>query len=339
MLGALAGSLMIATTLFLGLGREDPPASETKHEPFDPGPKDAPPVECHGWRVAATSDIQQRIDQHEEGSTFCLEEGTYRLVSSIQPPDGTHLVGAGMDKTRLVGTGAEIIIDAKDSADVLIAHVDISGARGTQACKPSCGSGLRGGPNNTFKFVRVHDNANHGIGGSGDSLLIENSEIYGNGSNEFLGCCAGGVKSGNSFTINNSLVHDNNGSGIWCDVGCPRFVVQDNVVIDNTKNGVRFEHGGNTPDSVVAASSALIVRNRVQGNNSSHGYPGAGIEVNSASNAEVAFNILGDTPDGTGISVRGSRYPTVNIVIHDNVMNDDRVNGCHLRGVACTRNQ
>jgi len=336
-LGAII-ALVIAAASLLVPGPENAPSLGGKDATFNPGPREAAPVECDGRQVTVTSDIQQVIDHNKKGSTFCLEEGTYEVSSSIRPPEGTQLIGAGMEKTHLVGTGAGIIIDAKNTAGVLIAHMDISDARGNRGCRPSCGSGLRGGSDNIVRFVRVHHNANHGIGGSGDALLIENSEIFANGSSEFLGCCAGGVKSGNSFTIRNSYVHDNIGSGIWCDVDCPRFVVEDNVVINNSKNGVRFEHGGDASDSVVAASSALIVRNKIQGNNTSRHTPGAGIEVNSASNAEIAFNVLGRTTDGTGILVRGSRYPIINNLIHNNNMHEDRVNGCHLSGVTCTGN-
>ena len=54
-----------------------------------------------------------------------------------------------------------------------------------------------------------------------------------------IGFSSGGIKGSNAFTILNSYVADNIGSGIWCDVGCRggTWTVEGNTVISNTREG------------------------------------------------------------------------------------------------------
>ncbi len=54
---------------------------------------------------------------------------------------------------------------------------------------------------------------------------------------------SGGIKGSYAYTILNSYVANNIGSGIWCDVGClgGTWTVEGNTVVDNTAGGIRYE--------------------------------------------------------------------------------------------------
>ncbi len=298
---------------------------------FDREHEESQPTECNGTDVPSGSDLQQMIDQHATSTIFCLAEGTYRVSSALRPSEGMQLIGAGIEKTYLEGTGARIIVDAKGAADVLIAHMDISGARGNLACRPSCGSGFRGGPNNSVTFVRLHDNVNHGIGGSEQGLVVENSILDHNGSQPFTGCCAGGIKGGIGFTIRDSKVFANIGNGIWCDSGCPGGLEAiGNSIFDNTRSGIRYE---------VSQGGATVSGNTID-NNDLSGEPGAhaGIAVIASKGAVITRNTIGDN-NGHAIVIRDTpRGDSEKVRIEDNEIQGQTIDGCGV-DVTCIDNR
>ncbi len=307
----------------------------------DPAPEPDPepePTDCKGTPVGPGDDLTKVADARPSGTTFCIAAGRYVVSSPITVQSDDRFVGVSAEQTFVATNSAQFVFDASRSNGARISGLDISGATGNDVCRPKCGRGIWPGENTVVSQVSLHDNANQGIGGAGSGLLIEDSEIFRNGSEAFVGCCGGGVKSGASFTIRDSYVHHNVGNGIWCDVGCPRFVVENNVVKSNSRNGIRYEHGINVSSEEAKQGSALIVGNVVTGSNTSRNLPGGGIEVNSASNVVIASNTLGSTIDAAGINVRGSRHELSNIAIRDNTMRGDHINGCSLSGVTCFRN-
>jgi hypothetical protein len=318
---------------FTTTGSKPKPEPEPEAEP-EPNPDS----ECKGEFVAHGDNLTSVAASKPAGTTFCIDVGTHKVSAAVKVQSGDRFIGVSDDATFVATDSAPFVFDASGSNGARITGIDISGATGNEACRPKCGRGIWPGDNTTVSHVSLHDNANQGIGGAGPGLLIEDSEIYRNGSEAFVGCCGGGVKSGTSYTIRDSFVHHNIGNGIWCDVTCPRFVVENNVVRDNSRNGIRYEHGIHVSAEVASKGSALIVGNLVTGSNTSRNTPGGGIEVNSASNVIIDNNTLGSTIDAAGINVRGSRHALSNIAIRDNTMGGDKINGCSLSGVTCLRN-
>lgn len=301
----------------------------------------SPTTSCSGTDVQPGDDLAALVNG-AANMTFCIHAGTYDIgTQSLTPGSGTRLTGdrvavsgsgAISAPTKIVGNGADgIITFSKPASGVVIENLDICCSGGTKSSSNNStkkqGRGINGFTGNatglTVRYSHIHGNANAAIGGVGDGAVIDHVELDGNGSDTYVGCCAGGIKSANSYTITNSYVHDNVGNGIWVDAG-GSFVVTDNVVLNNTRNGIRYEN---------SSGSAKILRNTVQGNNTSHEQTGAGIEVNSAVGAEIAFNSLGNNYSA-GIFFRGSRGP-LGGVVHDNVLNGDVVKGCDAGGVAC----
>lgn len=270
------------------------------------------------------------------GKTFCLAAGTYDIGSgSIEPGSGTKIIGAPVKRTspgsidapsKVVGSSPDgVFFFARPATGVLIANLDICCSPGSDRKQ---GRGINGNSGRAVDLVvrdsRIHGNAMSGIGGIGENALIERVELDDNGSEAFIGCCSAGIKSADSYTIRNSYVHHNTGNGIWVDVG-GSFVVTDNVVTDNTRNGIRYEN---------STGFATILRNVVQRNSTSQQRPGGGIEINSADDAEVADNVLGGNFNA-GIIFRGSRNP-VGGVVRGNVLNGDAIKGCGGSSGTCS---
>jgi hypothetical protein len=295
---------------------------------------------CHGVTVSAGANLASAVANAGSGTTFCLQSGTYSVGSSaVKPKDNDKLIGVpvhvGSDgsiaaTSKIVGSG-DAVIDLHNANGVTIQNLDVSGAKGKESCKPQCGRGISQGGNLTVSYTRVHNNMNAGIGGLKGGGSLTQVELDHNGSSTFSGCCAGGVKSSDDYTISNSYIHDNIGNGVWQDVCGKNFVVTNNTISNNTKSGVRYEHNQN------CSGSATITGNVVKSNNSSSDGGAAGVTINSAPGATVAFNVFGGN-NKAGVFVGGTRGPTSGTSIHNSTMNKDALKGCDRSGVSCTNN-
>jgi len=143
-------------------------------------------------------------------------------------------------------------------------------------------------------------------------------------------------------------VHDEQGNGLWCDVGCKDdpfrdngFWVHDSVVVDNDRAGIRYE---NSP------TEALFENNEVHGNGQSE-FRG-GIDIRDSQNATVVNNYFGPATidlvdylaNGRQIGVRATdsgrsdRVDLRNIKVENNDMNRDRIVTCDNNKVVCSGN-
>jgi 3-phytase len=305
----------------------EPPPAGPEQPPADQGP-------CRGTPVSPADDLPALVNG-TSGKTFCLAAGTYTIGSaSLEPGSGTEIIGAPVSitgpgavnaPTKIVGSSPDgVFFFSRPATGVVIANLDICCSPGSDRKQ---GRGINGNSGRAVGLVvrdsRIHGNAMSGIGGIGDDALIERVELDNNGSEAFIGCCSAGIKSADFYTIRNSYVHHNTGNGIWVDSG-GSFVVTDNVVTDNTRNGIRYEN---------SSGFGTILRNVVQRNSTSQQRPGGGIEINSADDAEVADNVLGDNFNA-GIIFRGSRNP-VGGTVRGNVLNGDSIQGCSGASGSC----
>ncbi len=302
----------------------------------DPAPSpetQPPPPACRGVDLVPGDDIEKALDGVGEdgGATFCLAAGTYRVTSTIEPQSGHRLIGAGMDETRIVADGARIVFDARGETDLTFAHMSISDASGNARCRPQCGSGLTGGGDMLVEAVRFHDNRNHGMGGTEEGTVITDSVFDNNGSQAFTGCCAGGIKAADGYTIRDSLIHSNVGNGIWCDSGCSgHFIATGNTVRDNTRDGIRYE---------VSEGPALLRDNVVAGNNTAglrggHG----GIAIVGSDDVIVSGNTLEDNGHAGIVVIHTPRGRSNDVIVRGNSLNGDEVSCDRDRDVECEGN-
>jgi hypothetical protein len=213
------------------------------------------------------------------------------------------------------------------------------------------GVGLAGGqmtPSSVVDAVVIKDNEGAGVSNFNGTLV--RSELTNNTTDaSALGFIGSGLKAVNEVVVKQSYIHDTQGNGIWCDEECNdtslgTFIVEDTLVVNNGRAGIRWEKVGGT-----AAGEALIQRNEIHGN--SYDARRGGISMRDAENATIQNNKFGAVTiagvsyprnaDGIAITAtdsgRANRPNLFNIDIGNNILNGETVNGCELPNtvVAC----
>jgi hypothetical protein len=250
------------------------------------------------------TDIDARInsDPSDRATTFCVHAGTYQVSAPAILKAGDKLMGepgtwTSVDTAtmptpvvKLEGSGTDNLLRANGSG-ISISWVDLTGASGT-----GNGSGaiVAGSAASDFvvEFARIHDNASLGI--SNMKGTVRDSEFFKNSiAQSALGFNGSAVKGITEYEADGVYVHEEQGNGLWCDVGCkdsartdmtPRcstgcFWVHDSVVVNNDRAGIRYEN---------SSSEALFENNEIHGNglDAKRG----GIDIRDAQDAWVGPN-------------------------------------------------
>jgi len=187
------------------------------------------------------------------------------------------------------------------------------------------GAGVRLGHGTQLLRNRIHHNGQLGVGGSGDSIRVEENEIAANNYAGYdMDWEAGGTKF--SFTrhlvVRNNDVHDNRGPGLWTD-GDNEFVLYEgNRSAANLAAGIKHE-----------ISFAAVIRDNVLDGDGfnpggTSGWWGAGIHILSSSDVEIYRNTLRNCLNGI-VAVQGDRassrssggpYLVQHLYVHDNTI-------------------
>jgi hypothetical protein len=341
------------------------------------------PWGCTGTPIRQGDDIDTIINRDPSGTatTFCVDAGTYPVSAPAILKAGDKLIGqTGTERfvqkctaggscvntqatqpipvVKLEGKGTDNLLRARGNP-ISISWVDLSGASGTGNGSGAITAGSAGSEFEV-KFARIHNNASLGIsnmkGTVRDSEFFENSEAQSS-----LGFNGSAVKGITEYVAARVFVHDEQGNGLWCDVGCrddpareeEGFHVYDSVVVDNGRAGIRYE---NSP------STALFQRNEVHANGSDA--TRGGIDIRDSQNATVELNVFGGAtfryinhPENNLVTVsypvnterigiratdsgRSGRVDLKNVVVSNNTMNNERIIGCELPDtvVECSNN-
>src|ERR687897_3582748 len=327
---------------------------------------------CSGVQVNPGDDLDAIVngDPRDRATTFCINAATYNISETLRLNDGDRLIGQtgeivtrgpatyGVPEVEIRPSGSPDSIIAAVGKNIEIQWVDIAGAVGKTAMdgQPLTGTGAgmtAGSADGGFlvQYAVIHGNDAAGILNAKGRIL--NSEFYDNTQNPaFLGFNGSAVKNITEYEAAYNYVHDEQGNGLWCDVGCKDdparengFWVHDNLVVDNARSGVRFESSPNNLATGVHTSepTALIEGNEVHGN--SYGENRGGISAADTQNALIRANVFGaKTIAGVEYranaskpgaikaidSGRSSRTDLWNVEIVDNVMNGEGIRGCEL---------
>jgi hypothetical protein len=282
-------------------GTHPHPKGENHHHVFTPKPPPEPT--CEGVKV--TGDLQREVILHPEGTTFCLE-GTYELRVPLLLKHGQSLVGPA----TIVASGDVqfgIALKNRSTTGVTLKDLDMSGF---------AENAVQGWGGLTVIGGRYHHNLQTAFGFGMEyqtlPVVIDGAEVDHNGSEEFLGHNAGGIKVarlGGVFEVRNCDIHDNFGNGVWADVQCVgNYFIHDNTVYSNGRKGIHYEKSGasdEVPGSGTVQGEAHIERNTVY-NNGLEGRESAadgGIVNVSSRNWHVRNNTTYDNRRG-GIFVR-----------------------------------
>src|SRR5215217_3667423 len=334
---------------------------------------------CSGVQVNPANDLDAIVnaDPRDTATTFCVNANsdgttaTYNISETLRLRDGDRLIGQtgetgirgpatyGVPKVEIRSSGSPDQIIAAVGKNIEIQWVDIAGAVGktTTTGQPLTGTGAgitAGSADGGFlvQYAVIHGNDAGGILSAKGRIL--NSEFYDNTQNpDFLGFNASAVKGTTEYEAAYNYVHNEQGNGIWCDVGCKDdparedkgFWVHDNLVVDNGHSGIRYESSPTDLASGVHASepTALIEGNEVHGN--SYGENRGGISAADTQNALIRANVFGaKTIAGVAYRANASKPGAIkaidsgsstrtdlwNVEIVDNVMNGEGINGCEL---------
>jgi hypothetical protein len=249
------------------------------------------------------TDIDNIINNDPSGTatTFCVHAGTYQVSAPAILKDGDKLMGepqpepwttidtATIDPpiikptpiVKLEGSGTDNLLRARGNR-ISISWVDLTGASGTGTGSGAITAGSAGS-DFLVQFVRIHDNASLGI--SNMKGRIFHSEFFKNSyAGSALGFNGSAIKGITEYEAGNLYVHEEQGNGLWCDVGCSNdsardngFWVHDSVVVNSGRAGIRYENSPN---------EALFQNNEIHGNGKIEESRG-GIDIRDSQNAWV----------------------------------------------------
>jgi hypothetical protein len=273
--------------------------------------------ECSGKQIVPGDDLDARVnaDSSTVATTFCIHAGTYAIDHTINVRTGDRLLGeVGATTTRgpatyptnppvkiTNATNLTRLIQL-EGENVTLQWLDLSGARSLHNAdgSPKTGTGMAiaGGEadgTTTMQYLRVHDNDANGIGSPRGKVL--NSEFFRNTLDPvFLGHAGAAVKGIYEYEAAYNYVHEEQGNGFWCDRGCEGqgtqpngFWVHHNLLVNNERYGVRYEHSAAFLEPGVHATqpSALIENNEIHAN----GY--GGTSMHDAQNGVFRYNDFG----------------------------------------------
>jgi hypothetical protein len=315
-------------------------------------PVTTPPTDwnCSGTPIKPGNDIDNIINSAPPDSptTFCVYAGRYPVSQVARLKTGDTLsaqpgkldyVGPATDPTPVVelyGTNGTDNLLSTLGADITIKWVDLTGASGTGT---GTGSAIAAGSADSdllVQFARIHNNDSVGISNAKGRIL--DSEFFSNSQDpNSIGFNASAIKGITQFEAGRLYVHDEQGNGIWCDVGCGYdskrehgFWVYDSVVVGGNRAGIRYE---NSP------TGALFEDNWVRGNGKLERR--GGIDIRDSQHAIVKNNVFGDNGDQIGVratdSGRSDRVNLFDISVTGNDMNGERIVSCGGQ-VACSLN-
>ena len=325
----------------------------------DEPPADWPPADCDKEIKGPGADIDNVINSDSSGSatTFCVYAGRYTVSTQATLKAGDKLMGEpGMwlsvdtastarkpiPKVNLVGQGTDNLLRARGTG-ISISWVDLTGASGTGTGSGAITAGSAGS-DFLVEFVRIHDNASVGI--SNMKGRIFHSEFFKNSIKESaLGFNGSAVKGITEYEADGVYVHEEQGNGLWCDVGCKNsarnmtdecptestgcFWVHNSVVEDSGRAGIRYEN---------SSSEALFDHNVIRGNGIKERR--GGIDIRDSQDAEVRNNIL-SANNGIGVratdSGRSDRVNLERILVKENDLGGDRIVTCGVP-VVCIGN-
>jgi parallel beta-helix repeat protein len=180
--------------------------------------------------------------------------------------------------------------------------------------------------NNVIRNNRVHHNHQLGFAVTGTvGTLIEGNEIaYNNWLVEYdWGWEAGGTKfwETQGLVVRGNWSHHNNGPGLWADTDNTGTVYENNVVEDNTANGIFHEVSG----------SAVIRNNVLRRNGFDHAawLWGGGIVIAASGDVDIYGNRLENNFNGISLvyQERPDGHPLQGVHVWNNTLVDTGMSG------------
>lgn len=269
-----------------------------------------------GVTIAPGEDAQAKVNANPTNTVFRLLAGTHVRLSVI-PKSGDQFIcdpGAVLDGQNVAQFGIHAGTVAPYPNNVTIKKceaknyatpaqlavfmqarfsttqggtgwvIDSNNVHNNAAC------GIRGSTRGKIRGNNSHHNGTMGISGIGDSLEVSGNEIaFNNPSRANMDFEAGGTKFvlTTGFIFRGNYVHDNGGPGGWLDIDNDKFLIENNRIEDNVREGIAVE-----------ISYSGVVRNNTVRRN--------GLEDTRATNWPWGAGISIAASGGTGIDIYGN---------------------------------
>src|SRR5919112_1242625 len=292
---------------------------------------------CSGVHINPGNDLDAIVnrDPADRATAFCVHApssgATYYINNTVQLRSGDKLLGQpgqvitrgpasyGVPPVKIRNGGSLAKLIELSGSNVALRWIDVAGS----VAKYSNGQALDSSGHAIaawsadatarLEYLTIHDNPNSAINNMNGKLL--HSNLYTNGTNSaFWGRTATAVKGINEYEAAYNFVHNNTNFGLWCDAECKDrgtampngFWVHHNLVVNNGRSGIRYEHSPKGLASGVHRSqpTALIENNEVHGNGT-QGTHYAGISMHDAQNCTLSNNVFGPKTIG-GVSYRAN---------------------------------
>jgi hypothetical protein len=325
---------------------------------------------CSGTRIININpgnDLDKIVnaDSSTRATTFCVHGGTYTIDQTVTLRSGDQIQGQQGTLTSVgpatkpappvqVTAGANNVHELirANGSNIQIVWLDLTGATGRYSNgEPVAGTGsaiAAGTANGTFlaRYLRVHNNDGAGITNMKGRVL--DSEFFSNTEDaNFLGFIGSAVKGVTEFEAARNFVHDEQGNGIWLDLGTNDparkngYWVHHNLVVNNARAGIRYENSppGLADGMHLSEITALIEYNEVYGNSAGAPLAPRPISIRNSQNAVVRANVFGEATiegvqyshNGQNVAVRAAdaglsdRIDLWNVDIIDNVLNGETI--------------
>ncbi len=185
------------------------------------------------------------------------------------------------------------------------------------------GAGINVSDNGRVVYNFVHHNGQKGMGGGGINIFVQGNDFsFNNWAGFYTSWDVGGIKVSQTtnLIVRENSVHDNVGSGIWCDTDCINTLYEQNTIVNNPGGGIHHE-----------ISYAAIIRNNTVCYNgpASNWLWNSQILIQNSQNVQVYENQVEVSPlGGGGIGIiaqnRGSgpygTYSATNNSIYNNIV-------------------
>ena len=303
------------------------------------GCDDASPP-CSGVQVPSGNSIQQHVDSHPTGTTFCLS-GTY--TGTVRPKQGQRFFGpavfdgannvtrAFVGNARSVTIGWLEIRNYSSPLQVGAIDPDLSAAGWVLIelnVHHNYGAGISTANGMRVLGGKVNHQGQLGIAGRrANDVVIDGTEIaYNNTRNTSCQFEAGGYKwVGERVTVRDAWVHHNRCKGLWSDIDGAGAIIENNLIEDNDHEGIFYEI---SHDGVIRNNT--VRRNGFKTNGTTCAWLwGGGITIASSDGVEIYGNRLENNCNG----ITGTQQDREGHVLDRIHVRDNHVTGGGRSGV------
>ncbi len=331
-------------------------------------------------RVSAGQDLDAVVNADASGTatTFCIETGTYTINQTLILRGGDEMRGHPGNLARVgPATKPTPVVKIKAGSNNLdnlmrprgnnieVSWLDMSGANARFSNgNPVSGTGTAiaaGSADGRFvaQYMRIHNNEGAGISNAKGRIL--DSEFFSNTEDpQFVKFIGSAVKGLTEFEAARNFVHNEQGNGLWCDVGCVNDSLRangawfhENVTVNNGRWGLRYESSPrDLATGVHTAKSTFLAENNKVAGNGSDGSGGAsnrdaqnGMWRNNEFGPQtIAGKAYGHNNKNLALVIsdsgRQSRTDLWNADAVNNILHGEELKGCELpdKVVACSGN-